>query len=176
MLRLPIGNAFTAVAALAVLVACGDGGASAGRADTPEEAMAVMRELSTCLRANGLPQFPDPVLDQSGEPGFPSGAPTPPQSALNVCKSITDRLPAQGQRVRVPSQEEMASWRKFAQCMRDNGLRNWPDPNPDGTFSLPTELLDKRAFMSQLGACNQYNPDPNKGLKVLSPEDRNGNG
>ncbi|MFI6504891.1 hypothetical protein [Nonomuraea typhae] len=165
-----------AFAALALLTACGNTGTAADRASTPQEAMAVMRELATCLRANGLPRFPDPVFDQSGEPGFPSGAPTPPREAADACASVIDRLPAQGQRVRAPSREEMASWRRFAECMRANGLPAWPDPNPDGTFSLPAELLDKRAFMRQAGACDQHNPDPGKGLKVLSPDDRNGRG
>ncbi|HEX6681475.1 MAG TPA: hypothetical protein VF062_01675, partial [Candidatus Limnocylindrales bacterium] len=42
-------------------------------------------------------------------------------------------LPDGGDNVRL-SPEQIEQVRKFAQCMRDNGATNWPDPEPDGTF------------------------------------------
>jgi hypothetical protein len=32
--------------------------------------------------------------------------------------------------------------------MRDNGMADWPDPNPDGTYTIPARLSDPAAETS----------------------------
>jgi hypothetical protein len=154
------------VAALAVigaLTACGSGGRATTGQRTPSGAAsadtaAVAREAVRCIRAHGLPNFPDLVYDQqSGTWTIPAGTQKPPRSVAAPCMSILDRLPGK-KRQRPLSAADIAKLRRLAQCLRQHGLADWPDPNAEGEFPLPARLrhLDKRTMKPQLDACRQY--------------------
>ena len=80
-------------------------------------------KFSECMRNNGVPDFPDP--DAKGEYAYGvSVTPAVFQKAVDACKDLeppgalsSDRSPA----------EQTASLR-FAQCVRDNGVKDFPDP------------------------------------------------
>jgi hypothetical protein len=150
-------------AALAALLAgCGDsgdghtGGTPTGGTTSGASAntAALWRQFAECVRRHGMPNFPDPVQDADGNWGPPPNTSKPPQTTLNACRSIADRLPR-----RAPaSAADMAKLRQLAQCMRRHGLPDWPDPNPDGSFPLPPRLRKggKTAFGPGLRACRPY--------------------
>jgi hypothetical protein len=53
--------------------------------------------------------------------------------------------------------------RRFAQCMRENGITDWPDPDAQGGWDFPPSLADfKKSPRAQQidavwrGACAQY--------------------
>jgi hypothetical protein len=49
--------------------------------------------------------------------------------------------------------------RKFSQCMRDNGLPDYPDPDPDGRVRGPGhEQQDDPKFRAAMEACRQQLP------------------
>jgi hypothetical protein len=50
--------------------------------------------------------------------------------------------------------------RLFAQCMRDNGIADFPDPNPDGptSFSLEGGADEQQKFQAANKACEQFAP------------------
>ena len=86
------------------------------------------------MRTNGMSAFPDPnssgQLTIDGIANSTSLNPNTPafQQALSACKDLEP--PGFMGTQRTPQQQEAAL--KFAQCMRDNGITNFPDPTPNG--------------------------------------------
>jgi hypothetical protein len=48
--------------------------------------------------------------------------------------------------------------RRFAQCVRNNGIPNYPDPNPDGTISSLPSGTDAGLVQRVLNACQHLMP------------------
>ena len=91
-------------------------------------------KFAACMRANGVREFPDP--DASGTltiDGIANGSSLDTSSAafkqaIAACK---DLQPA-GFVGRKRTAQEQENALKFAQCIRDNGVKDFPDPTPDG--------------------------------------------
>lgn len=91
-------------------------------------------KFAQCMRDNGVSQFPDPdasgalTIDQvaNGSSVDPNSATF--QQALTACRDL-EPGGFMGQK-RSAQQQEAAL--KFAQCIRDNGVKDFPDPTPDG--------------------------------------------
>src|SRR5262249_60770616 len=81
-------------------------------------------KFAECMRENGYPDFPDPKA--SGE--FPtfgtSGRPAGWTKALDACKEL--QPPGSFSAHLSPKQLSVAL--KFAQCIRANGVKDFPDP------------------------------------------------
>lgn len=63
--------------------------------------------------------------------------------------------------------------RKFAQCMRDNGIADFPDPGPDGKM-IP-EGFDRKKLVSEAGqkayqACRELSPNGGERRELDSAE------
>jgi hypothetical protein len=147
----------TAVSLIA-LAACGP--AAPAQSETPAQ---IWHELVACARAHGDPTLPDPVIDSQGRARFPSGTQPPSQDTQQACQSIYNRLPPSVRNgSNVPDiQMEI----KFAQCMRLHGLPDWPDPDANGDYPLPPDLITTGKFgpvwdRTKAGwdACRAYNP------------------
>ena len=146
----PERPAITAIAALVVFAvnACGSGGdgpavaaigsssaspgasASGGTADRET----TMRKFAQCMRRNGVPDFPDPTVDDKGDPTLNLGqtlkdkADDPStKKALEACKQLRDQL-RNGDDDPGDSQKRQDMLLKYAQCMRQNGMPDFPDP------------------------------------------------
>jgi hypothetical protein len=130
-----------ALAMLAVIVAgCSNGSAKNGNtggasssgtassADTGGNKDATARDkavkFAECMRENGYPDFPDPKA--SGE--FPtfgiSVSPAVWTKALGACKE----LQPPGSFSAHLSFKQLSAARKFAQCIREHGVKDFPDP------------------------------------------------
>lgn len=87
--------------------------------------------LARCLRAHGVPNYPDP--DSSGqEPANTKQLISSPQgqAAVGACSYWSDRVHGD---VATENQALLADYVKFARCMRSRGLPNFPDPtNAEG--------------------------------------------
>jgi hypothetical protein len=81
-------------------------------------------KFAECMRANGVGAFPDPHA--SGE--FPTTGISVSHAvwdkALRACKDL--QPPGSVSAKRTPEQQSEAL--KFAQCMRENGVKDFPDP------------------------------------------------
>jgi ABC-type antimicrobial peptide transport system permease subunit len=95
--------------------------ASHRSAATPREKAV---KLSECMRANGVSDFPDP--NASGQ--FPSygvsASPAVWRKAVAACKAL--QPPGTLSAKLTPAQESAAL--KLAQCIRENGVPDFPDP------------------------------------------------
>src|SRR5262245_14312912 len=118
-----------------VLAGCG-GSHRANEPTTSQRALGVLRELARCVRANGVSDFPDPVLGHNGVPAFPDRAPRIPSAAQRACNAIVARMPAGYTSTTPVSAADFHKLLVLARCIRAHGNPNWPDPNPLGEFSI----------------------------------------
>ena len=104
-------------------------------------------KFAECMRANGVRSFPDP--DASGTltiDGIANGSSLDTSSAafkqaINACRD----LEPPGFTGHKRSAQEQAAALKFAQCIRDNGVKDFPDPTED------SPLVDTRRIPSAAG-------------------------
>ncbi|GAA4215877.1 hypothetical protein AB0C10_36715 [Microbispora amethystogenes] len=121
---------------------------------------------ANCMRHNGIPNFPDPK--PGGGIAFPEGGDIDPQSpefkkAEEKCKQY---LPS-GPRIDAKNDADPnAGWPtadklKYAQCMRENGLPKFPDPDKNGGFAFMQDSgIDPQSpqFRKASEACAKYQP------------------
>jgi hypothetical protein len=157
-------------ASLLLLAGCG-GGINRPAADTApnEQALVVLRELARCVRAHGLPGFPDPQLGANGVPVFPNSAPRVPPETQQACQSIANRIPPSYSVTTAVSANDFAKLLRFARCVRAHGVPDWPDPNTLGEFPINPRLQQggKQLFASAARGCARLNPDPSGGIHVV---------
>ena len=82
-----------------------------------------MKFAAECMRANGLSDFPDP--NASGE--FVYGVSVTPavfKKAVDACKDL--QPPGSLSAKRDP--EQQSAGLRFARCVRENGVKDFPDP------------------------------------------------
>ena len=80
-------------------------------------------KFAECMRANGVPHFPDP--DAKGDYNF--GVDVTREvwlKAVDACKAL--KPPGALSSKRTPKQQ--AASLRFAQCVRDHGVKDFPDP------------------------------------------------
>jgi hypothetical protein len=106
-------------------------------------------KFSECMRDNGVREFPDP--DASGEltiDGVLNGSSLDPSTpawkqAIRACK---DLQPPGFTGDHDVSDEEQEARLEFAQCIRDNGVEDFPDPTRDSplvdTRRIPSAATD----------------------------------
>jgi hypothetical protein len=150
-----------ALAMIAVIVAgCGSAPTGTGTGTTHQKAV----KFAECMRNNGVSEFPDP--NTSGAftiDGVLNGSSLDPNSAawttaIGACKDLE---PPGFTGTKVTPQQRTARL-KFAQCVRDNGVPDFPDPTPNGPL-VDTNRIPSAATtdgMSILNAamqkCGQY--------------------
>ena len=124
------------IAMVALISACGSSAPAetgSGGNNSAANAQQAVR-FAKCMRDNGVSDFPDPGA--SGKftiDGIVNGSSldlsTPAfKQAMSACKDLE---PAGFTGSKRSSQEQHAAL-KFAKCMRENGLPDFPDPTPNG--------------------------------------------
>jgi hypothetical protein len=122
----------TALVLITVLcvAACGGSGAgqSAGTGTTARSATNQGLQFARCMRAQGVPNFPDPSA--SGGINITPGSGLDPQSPAfrGAQKACGKLLPGGGPGVRKPTKAQFEAGLAFARCMRTHGLPHFPDP------------------------------------------------
>jgi hypothetical protein len=80
-------------------------------------------KFAECIRAHGVRDFPDPNEKNQFEYGV-SVTPTVWKRATTACKDLQPPGTLSGKRT---TKQQSAALR-FAQCIRDNGVKDFPDP------------------------------------------------
>lgn len=82
--------------------------------------------LARCLRAHGVPNYPDPNASGQEPPGAKELIRTPQgQAAVGACSSWGNRISNDDA---AQNQAAMGEYVRFAECMRAHGLPDFPDP------------------------------------------------
>jgi hypothetical protein len=150
------------LAASTGLAACGGGSPAATQGGgTPDAATGA---IVACYRAHGDPSFPDSVYDPSdGRWHFAVSPGSAPASTQQACQHL---FPSDNSSPPVP-QAQFQKLVRLAECLRQHGVPNWPDPDPDGAFGLPPALQTKtHAYVGAAQACQRYMPSG--GLNVYA--------
>lgn len=157
-------KALMTLAALGLIVAgCSSGQASDGAAggDTTGAAAGQAKavKFAECMRGNGLKDFPDPV-DGQFNTNFKRGTvldPNSPQwkTALDKCKDLQPAgfLGGDGQL----TGEQQQKMIKYAECMRKNGVPDFPDPAGGALLSGNADP-NSREYKAAAEACRELNP------------------
>ena len=137
-------------------------------------------KFGQCMRDNGVPNFADPEVGDNGEMRLefsaPEGDGTAPDkdtvdAAMNKCKQY---LPNGGEPPKLDA-AAMEQQRKFAKCMRDNGVPKFPDPGADGGLMIDGNAIGMGpgdpTFEAAQKKCEQFQParpsgDPGSGTQT----------
>jgi hypothetical protein len=154
--------------AAALLAGC-SGGRVTRTGSVDQRATVALRDFARCVRAHGLPDFPDPQVGSDGVPRLPDGAPDVPAPAQQACRAVAARIPAQYTETTPVAPADFHTLVRLARCIRAHGLPDWPDPNALGQFPIDARIEqgDKRIVLPALHACARVNPDPNGGINVV---------
>lgn len=148
------------LAVSAVLAGCGSGGgsgsgsgAAAHSSTTPDTST---ESVVQCYRSHGDPSFPDPVYDPNdGRWHFAISPGSAPMSTYQACRHL---FPSVNPSPPVPL-AQFQQLVRLAQCIRQHGVPNWPDPDPNGSFPMPPPLQTKNeAVANAMTACQRYTP------------------
>ncbi len=144
----------TLLGALTLLTACGS--SSSDQAASAEDPQQAALAYARCMRANGAPDFPDPDAEgrfrgvgheQNGHPKL--------RAAQEACRDLAPG--GEHEKFGDPAFVEQA--RKFAQCIRANGVPDFPDPDAEGRFrGVGHEQQDNPKFRAAQGTCRQKLP------------------
>lgn len=137
-------------------------GATGDEGDLEEQAL----EFAQCMRENGVPDFPDPQVD--GDGGMIMGGPgggegIDPEAAEKAMEACEDLAPRGGGNFSEEDRQEMQDAAlEHAQCMRENGVPDFPDPEfSDGGARIALEGIDPEspAFQEAQEACEDLMPN-----------------
>ncbi len=102
----------------------------------PAPAKASGLAFARCMRANGVPNFPDPIPGRGllfSTAGINPAAPAV-KSAQATCRKLLPAGPPWPGTQTHPSAQTLAKLVRIARCMRDHGVSQFPDP----TTSVPS--------------------------------------
>jgi hypothetical protein len=143
------------------------GGGPAASASAPADQAAQGREFAKCMRAAGV-EMPDPGPD--GMVGMPAmraddkAGTTKMEAAMEKCREF---LPTGGEPPKA-SAEDLAKARDYAKCIREHGLPDFPDPDPEtGRFSLQGKESDGMKNLAKASEnCQQFGAGVMPGIQI----------
>jgi hypothetical protein len=157
-------------AGVAVVSGCGASGpAGSGPGTLEQQALSAMSGFARCVRAHGVPDFPDPQVGSDGVPRFPDSAPRVPTQAQQACRAVAARIPPEYTGTVPASAVDLQKLLAFAHCMRAHGIPDWPDPNSLGEFPIDQRIRarGKELVLAAGQACARLNPDPSGGIDIV---------
>ncbi len=142
-----IATSVVVVATSSLLAAaCGGGGSpgvASGASSTTTATTATQNGLlafSSCMRSNGMPNFPDPqhfvggsvklTIHQLGSNGPQF------QAAMSACNHLLPSGPTGSPETAQQQRTQLADELSFARCMRSHGLARFPDPTAQGQLTV----------------------------------------
>jgi hypothetical protein len=175
--RLTAGLITAAVALAMTLSACGGGSGTPGVAqagsatatsgDAPGgsssgSSLAQATVFARCMRAHGIPDFPDPVAGPGGYAfNFPAGLSPGSaqfQAAEQACKSVEPPGLGTGGMPPAAQQRAFLAW---AACIRAHGLPDFPDPKFSSSgvsLILPHDVANSPRLPAAQQACRPKLP------------------
>ena len=149
--------------------ACGGGSSPASAGGGPTHVQAALA-YARCMRAHGVPDFPDP--DSNGQFNVDRHSVSSQETAANqVCHHL---LNTGDQANAARQQQGLGQALKYARCMRAHGVPNFPDPQTtNGGIGQSSGLvvrlhginIHSPQFQAANQACVHYTPGVGQGGK-----------
>jgi hypothetical protein len=157
-------GAMLAMTGIAVLAACGSGGGTTSASGSSSLSTAYQKALAyaQCIRAHGVPDYPDPnsqgqFVIQNGSSAPPSVSAAVAGAAAAACQKLLPPSMARGPSQAAPGSN--AQGLKFSECMRSHGEPTFPDPAANGSFTLPPGMdAESPQFQHAAQACQSLRP------------------
>jgi hypothetical protein len=153
-------------AGIVLLTACSGGSSSTGSTTGQSTAYQKAIAYSQCIRAHGIPNFPDPnskgqFVVQNGSSDPTSDVSTAvANAALKACKSLAPPSIAQGPPQGGQGARATNQGLKFSACMRSHGEPNFPDPASNGSITLPPGMnAESSQFQAAEKDCQSLMPN-----------------
>ena len=143
------------VVTAAIVAGCGSGPASNGTANGVAGPHEKAAKFAQCMRVNGVTRFPDPSASGSYTiDGVVNGSSLDPNSpafkqAINACKNL-EPPGFTGPKV---TPQQLTARLKFAQCVRENGVPDFPDPTLNGPL-VDTNHIPSSSTSGGMAALN----------------------
>jgi hypothetical protein len=154
---------------VAQLTAPTSSAAAPATSSSPPKTEAGLLAYSMCMRAHGVPDFPDPVgntLQVNVHPGSDLDPSSPlMQTAQKACQSLQPG----GKQGGTISAAQQAEALKYSACMRSHGVPNFPDPTfSNGRAQLKVTGIDPNSpqFVAAVKACQSLRPGGGGGVGV----------
>jgi hypothetical protein len=149
----PTGSAVNIASAAHTAPTAAASGSNGGT--STDDARAQAMQFSACMRGNGVSDFPDPdasgrlTIDQVANGASLNTSSAAFKQALSACQMLEP--PGFTGSTRSAQQQQAAL--KFAQCIRDNGVPDFPDPAPDAPL-VDTNRIPSAARTGGISALN----------------------
>jgi hypothetical protein len=86
--------------------------------------------FAQCMRENGVPKFPDP--DANGGVGIDLNKLGVDKATVDAAQEKCKKYAPNGGELQQLDAEQLEQLRQMAQCMRENGFPDFPDPSDEG--------------------------------------------
>jgi len=138
--RLEFMGVLLAIVGIALLAACSSSSSTASGGSATSSAYTKALAYAKCIRAHGVPGYPDPnskgqFVQQNGS-SLPNVSQAVVNAASTACQSLLPPTMIKGSAGLKATNKQL----EFAKCMRSHGVPNFPDPGPGGQFTLPPGL------------------------------------
>ncbi|MFC0040765.1 hypothetical protein [Actinomadura rayongensis] len=137
-----------------LLTACG-GSDGSGKTSAAQSDLFV--KYAQCMRQNGVPEWPDPIDGDKYRFKMGTVDPKSPQfkAAQQKCKELAP--PGWDGKPTKQDPAQQAKMLKYAQCIRKNGVPNFPDPQ-GGQLDPGNIDLDSPQFKAADETCKDLRP------------------
>jgi hypothetical protein len=98
---------------------------------------------SKCMREHGLTEWPDP--DAQGRIRLRLGSIDPESAEFRAASDACGHLAPEGWGDAASDPRDAEVLLEFARCMRENGVPDYPDPEPDGAVRIRLNANDPKA-------------------------------
>ncbi|MDA1361983.1 hypothetical protein O1R50_20310 [Glycomyces luteolus] len=118
---------------------------------------------SECMRDNGIADFPDPEENGSGGVGLslPEGVDPEDEDFKAAEEACEDMMPGPGEDATLDP-EIYEALLDYSECMRENGITEFPDPEPNGGIIMNGEMgfdPESEEFQAADKACADLRPE-----------------
>ncbi|MFI1828575.1 hypothetical protein ACH41E_19325 [Streptomyces sp. NPDC020412] len=137
-----------------------DGGASGGGSGSKPDPKEGALKFAQCMRENGI-AMEDP---QDGRLTL-KGEGVPKEKMDKAQKACAEHLPQGDDRGQIDP-KVVENMRKYARCMRENGVEDFPDPAPGGGIKVGPEQAQNPNFKKAEEKCKNAMPKPPEGGKL----------
>ncbi|MEV1168209.1 hypothetical protein [Nonomuraea sp. NPDC049784] len=136
----------------------GTGTQAAASAKPSEDPYQKMLKFAQCMRENGV-QMDDP---QPGKGILMKLDGSVPKETVDKAQEACKQYAPSGERSGQPDPKRGEALRKLAQCMRDNGVESFPDPD-GGAMRITGEVGDDPDFKSAQQKCQKESAEAGMG-------------